>query len=319
MRDELSTAGTITEAGTGPRGGADPRQRLAVIFNPTAGRRRQQRFAAALTRLSAAGAQVRVLPTEARGDAERLAAGVVAAGDADAIVAAGGDGTINEVINGMAGGGLPLGLLPLGTANVLAWELGIGDDLRRAADVITGRARRRIHLGRCNGRCFVMMVGVGLDAHIVAAMPPRLKRALGKLAYALEGLIQIARLKPVRYRVTVDGVAADATAAIVANGRFYAGRYVVADAADLGAPVLQACCFARGGRLAALGYSLALLADRLRRSRDLSVTPGTRIRIDGPAGDPVQGDGDIVAHLPATIELAAETLDVLVPARGPTT
>ena len=330
MRDELSTAGTTAAAGTTQETGTGVagavRQRLAVIFNPTAGRRRRRRFAAALARLSAHGAQVRVLPTEARGDAERLAAAVVAAGDADAIVAAGGDGTINEVINGMAsaqsvagglaGGGLPLGLLPLGTANVLAWELGIGDDLVRAADVIAGRARHRIHLGRCNGRCFVMMVGVGLDARIVAAMPPGLKRALGKLAYGLEGLIQIARLEPVRYRVTVDGTAGDAAAAIVANGRFYAGRYVVADAADLGAPVLHACCFARGGRLAALGYSMALLADRLHRARDLTVAPGTRITIDGPAGDPVQGDGDIIGHLPATVEVAAETLDMLVPAIG---
>ena len=309
MRDEVSAGATGVAVASPPR-------RLAVIFNPTAGRRRRRHFAAALARLSAAGTQVRVLPTEARGDAERLAAAVVAAGDADAVVAAGGDGTINEVINGMvsAGAGVPLGLLPLGTANVLACELGIGDDLAQAADVIAGGNPRRIRLGRCNGRCFVMMVGVGLDAHVVAAMKPRLKHALGKLAYGLEGLVQIARLQPVRYRVTIDGVVADAAAAIIANGRFYAGRYVVAPAADLGAPVLQACHFSRGGRLAALGYSMALLADRLHRAPDLTVTPGTRIEIDGPAGDPVQGDGDVIGHLPARIEVAAETLDVLVPA-----
>jgi diacylglycerol kinase (ATP) len=308
MRDEAAAA-------AGTRADADAaRPRLTVIFNPTAGRRRRRRLDAALAQLSATGAALSVRPTTAPGDAERLAAATVAADNADALVAAGGDGTINEVINGMAGSPLPLGLLPLGTANVLAWELGIGDDLGAAARVIAGRAVRRIHLGRCNGRYFAMMVGVGLDAHVVAGIRPRLKRALGKGAYVLEGLNQIARLKATRYRVTVDGAGFDAGAAIIANGRFYAGRYVVAEAADLGAPVLQACVFARGGRLPALHCSLAMLAHRLHRVRDLTVTPGTRIAIDGPPGDPVQGDGDIVARLPATIELAAATLDVFVPA-----
>ncbi len=161
-----------------------------------------------------------------------------------------------------------------------------------------------------------MMAGVGLDAHIVAAIKPRLKRAIGKLAYVGEGLNQIARLAPARYRVAVDGIAADAAAAIVANGRFYAGRYVVATAADLGAPMLHACLFGRGGRLAAIGYSLALVLGRMARlpEPDLAVRPGTRIEIDGPVGDPIQGDGDIIGRLPATIELGPATLEVFVPA-----
>jgi YegS/Rv2252/BmrU family lipid kinase len=294
-------------------------RRLAVIYNPTAGPRRRRRFAAGLALLSAAGAVARVLATERRGDAERFAAAAASDGSADAIVAAGGDGTINEVINGMAGSGLPLGLMPLGTANVLAAELGIAVNPGAVAGAIAGGAVRRIHLGRCNGRYFVMMAGVGLDAHVVAAIKPRLKRAFGKLAYVAEGLNQIARLAPVRYRVTIDGVAADAATVIVANGRFYGGRYVVAAAADLGLPVLHACLFGRAGRVAALGYSVAMLFDRLQHlpEPDLAVRPGTRILIDGPAGDPIQGDGDVIGRLPAVIELAPSTLDVFVPARSP--
>jgi diacylglycerol kinase (ATP) len=306
MRDEAPARGAIAEGG-----------RLALIVNPTAGRHR--RFAGALARLSAGGATVRLLTTAARGDAERLAAEIAEAGKVDGIVAAGGDGTINEVVNGMAGSGLPLGILPLGTANVLAWELGIGDRLADAAAAISARATRRIHLGRCNGRYFIMMAGVGLDAHIVAAIRPGLKRALGrfglgKLTYVAEGLNQIARLRPARYRVTVDGQTSDVAAAIIANGRFYAGRYVVAPAADLGAPVLQACLFARGGRAQAMRYSLAMLLDRLHRSPDLTIAPGTSIAIDGPVGDPIQADGDIIGRLPAVIELAPTTLELFAPA-----
>jgi YegS/Rv2252/BmrU family lipid kinase len=303
------------DAAAPPRQAAQ-RGRIAMIVNPAAGRHR--RFARALALLSGGGVAVRLLPTGARGDAERLAAEAASSGQADAIVAAGGDGTINEVINGMAGSGLPLGILPLGTANVLAWELGIGDRLADAAAVIAGRATRRIHLGRCNGRYFVMMAGVGVDAHVVAAIRPGLKRALGrvglgKLTYVLEGFNQIARLQPRRYRVTVDGVAADAASAIVANGRFYAGRYVIAPDADLGAPLLQTCLFARSGRLQAVRNSLAMLAHRLHRSPDLTVRPGTAITIDGPPGDPIQADGDIIGRLPAVIDLAPTTLDIFAP------
>ena len=301
MRDDAPVGSLVVAA----------RRRLALIFNPTAGRRRRRRFAAALELLSA-GAAVRVMPTGARGDAERFAAAVAADGSADAIVAAGGDGTINEVVNGMAGSGLPLGIVPLGTANVLAWELGIGDRAASAAGAILGGRTRAIHLGRCNGRYFTMMAGVGLDAQIVAAIRPPLKRAFGKLAYVHEGLVQIAKLKPTRYRVVVDGVAADAATVIVCNGRYYAGRYVIAQAADLGRPELHACLFGRGGRLPAMRYSLAMLLDRLSTSPDLVIQPGTRIAIDGPAGAPVQGDGDVIGHLPAAIELASTTLDMFV-------
>ncbi len=158
-----------------------------------------------------------------------------------------------------------------------------------------------------------MMAGVGLDARVVAAIRPRLKRVLGKLAYVHEGLNQIARLGDDRYRVSVDGIEADAASVIIANGRYYAGRYVVAQAADLGEPVLQACLFQRGGRVQAMRYSMAMLLDRLHRLPDLVVRPGTRITIDGPAGEPIQADGDIIARLPAEIELAAPTLDILMP------
>jgi len=310
MRDELLAA----------PGGTGQRLQIALVVNPTAGQHR--RFAPALARLTASGVTVKVLATRARGDAERLAADAAAAGKVDAIVAAGGDGTINEVINGMAGSGLPLGIVPLGTANVLAWELGIGDRPADAAAVIAARATRRIHLGRCNGRYFVMMAGVGLDAHIVAGIRPGLKRALGrvrlgKLTYMLEGLYQIARLKPTRYRITVDGEASvEAAAAIVANGRFYAGRYTIAPKADLGAPSLEACLFGRGGRLAAMRYSTVMLMDRLSTLSDLTIRPASRIEIDGPAGDPIQADGDVIGRLPAAIALAPTTLDVFAPPRA---
>ena len=154
-------------------------RRLLVIRNPAAGSR-GGRFAATLDRLTGLGCRIEVRETGARGDAERFAQ---EPGDRDLVVAAGGDGTINEVANGLVAGasGLPLAILPLGTANVLAGEIGLGLDPGAVARTIARGAPRRISLGRVTGaqaggggaaRLFFQMAGVGFDAHAVAGVNP---------------------------------------------------------------------------------------------------------------------------------------------------
>src|SRR5436305_506711 len=114
------------------------------------------------------------------------------------------------------------------------------------------------------------------------------RRRRRRFAVALERLSAgaVMRVMPTQARGDAERVAAHAASVIVANGRYYAGRYVVAGAADLGRPELHVCLFGRGGRLNAMRYSLAMLVDRLQRLPDLVVQPGARITIDGPAGEP---------------------------------
>nr|WP_211113788.1 diacylglycerol kinase family protein [Azospirillum picis] len=292
-----------------------------VIHNPTAGGRRGRRLRAVTARLEQAGLAVTIRPTGRRGDAESFAR-AVQPGEFDAVVAAGGDGTINEVINGLAvhaaaGRPMPLGIVPMGTANVLAAELGLPMAAEGIAAVLADGRQRDIWPALANGRVFSMMAGAGLDARVVERVDPRVKRVIGTGAYVAETLVQLATRPDHRYHVSIDGGPAEEVASvIVAKGHFYGGRFICAPDARLAEPLLHVCLFPRGGRLAALRYVWGVTAGRLARFPDYRVVTATRVRIEGPAGeglfaDAVQGDGDVLARLPVEIALAGWRLPVL--------
>ncbi|MDR3515889.1 MAG: diacylglycerol kinase family lipid kinase [Azospirillaceae bacterium] len=296
-------------------GGVSAR-RLLIIFNPTAGLRRRRLLARTVAALATHGIAPVIRETQARGDAERFAAAAAAEGF-DAVVAAGGDGTINEVINGLVshpGRCLPLGIVPLGTANVLAHELCLPRDPVALAALLAGTPPRTIHVGRVNDRHFSMMVGVGLDALVVEHLKPRLKRWLGKGAYVIETAIQLLRLRPVRYRVVIDGRVEEAAAVVVAKGHFYGGRFVCAPEASLGDPLLHVCLFRGAGRLAALRYTVGVVLGLIGRMPDYAIVKASRVRIDAVAGGSIQADGDTITHLPLDISVAPRPLFVLAPA-----
>jgi diacylglycerol kinase family enzyme len=204
-------------------------------------------------------------------------------------------------------------LVPLGTANVLAAEIGLATSPAVVARTIAQGASERAYVGLANGRCFTAMAGVGFDAHVVANVDLGLKRRIGKGAYVLESLRQLFRFRFPRYRVTVDGRAFEAASVIVAKGHYYAGRYVCAPEARLDRPELHVCLFQRGGRWNAIRYAVALALGRLPKLPDFRIVRGSTVTIDGPPGEPVQGDGDIIAQLPARIEIAPRPLHLIVP------
>ena len=280
-----------------------PGGRCLVIFNPTAGRRRRRRLDAALAVLRARGVVVRLAETAGPGDPETMARDVE--DDISMVVAAGGDGTIKGAVDGlmaraMAGRMVPtLGVLPLGTANVLAGELGLPADAADAAEVLADRVTADIHLGYADGRCFLIMAGVGFDASVVARIRPAMKRLLGKAAYVVEALRELARPQDCRFRVSVAGETFETAAVVLANGHFYGGRFVLAPDASLTAPELQVCLFLRSGRWAILRYFVAIalgLPGRwggathvaaaalglLPRPEDYRVVPATEVTITGP-------------------------------------
>jgi diacylglycerol kinase (ATP) len=300
--------------------GAESPPRLLVIANPYAGSRPPARTEAALApmlrRLEAAGCAIELRWTGRRGDAEdfaRQAALQAAAGAApwDLLAVAGGDGTINEVVNGLAAAGqgwpLPLAVLPFGTANVLAAEIGLASRADAVTTVLRGRPQAA-HVGVANGRCFTMMAGAGFDAHVVHGVDPAWKRRLGKGAYGLEMLRQLVRYPFARYRVIVDGTTHDAASVVIAKGRYYGGRFICAPQARLGDPGFQVCLFESGGRRAAVTYALALGSGRLSRRADYRILPATSLRIEGPESDPVQGDGEVLTRLPVDITLAPQPM-----------
>jgi YegS/Rv2252/BmrU family lipid kinase len=291
---------------------------LLVIFNPTAGGRRRRRLDAALAALEHRGWDCELLETQARGDAEALAYSASSESKATRLLVAGGDGTINEAVNGAlkAGARLPFGIIPLGTANVLAAELGMLD-MGEAVDAAAAGVMRTIWPGVANGRNFVMMAGAGFDAHVVANVDSALKKKIGKLAYVATMIRLAFRFPFPLYRVRIDGMWHEAGSVVVSKGHFYGGRFVLAPQARLDKPEFQVCLFTRSGRWNLIRYALALPLGLLTKLKDIKLIAAREVLIEGPENDPVQGDGDVIAHLPVTIRLAEQPLTVMVPpARG---
>jgi len=301
---------------------ARPRRRLLVIFNPAAGRSPRARLWAIVDRLERLGCEVSVRETAARGDAEALARAADSA-ELDAVAAAGGDGTINEVVNGLAASSLPLGVLPLGTGNVLANEIALPRDSGDLAAALATAQARPIWPGEivaANGasRQFVMMAGIGFDAAVVSRLDERLKRRIGKLAFVLAIVEELVFYRPRRYRVRCDGTEHEAASLVVAKGHFYGGRFVLAPLARLDEPMLHLVLFKRAGRLAALRYLAAMALGVAHRLSDVAIVGGKSIVVtamDDSEPAPVEADGDIVASLPVTIRVAERPLRLLRPAR----
>lgn len=291
--------------------------RLAVIYNPAAGLRQRRTYTGIVEQLKLDGCEVLEMPTRHAGHGEEIARQLTP-DVCDWVVAAGGDGTVNEVANGLlanASGGrtLPLALLPLGTANVLARELGVLRGKRATAECIRGGQPRAVAVGRANGRHFLLMAGVGFDAHVVAGLSLPLKRRVGKLAYVAETCRQLFVYRFPGFRLDIDGREYRACSAIVANAHYYGGRFVVAPDALLEAPSLQVCLFTHGGRLHAMKYAAALVLGLLPRLPDVRHLEARHIQVIGPEEDPVQGDGDILAALPCNIVVLPDALNLIFP------
>ncbi len=296
-------------------GTAGRSRRILVIFNPTAGWFNLRKIDRLVERVRDFGCEVVLHRTTARGDAEAVAGSGEARGF-DVVVAAGGDGTINEVLNGLGAqpaGGPFLGVVPLGTANVFANEIGIGRNLADCARVIATSPAVSLYHGRVNGRRFVQMAGIGFDARVVADVTPRLKRGLGRFAYVFLTLRGLFRYRLPRFAIEIDGVAYEASSVVIAKGHFYGGRFSCTPEARPDDPCLHICLFEQGGSWNVLRYSFGLLCGRLAHYPDVRIVTGRRIHVEGLTGEPVQADGDIVASLPVDAELVPAALGVIVP------
>jgi len=314
---------------------ARPR-RVLVIHNPVAGRRRRKRFWAALDLLERDGNEVSLNLTEAPGHATEFARRI-RPGKADLVVAAGGDGTVNEVVNGLVAAGrpapLPLALLPLGTSNVLAAEIGLAPSPAAVARTIREGATARVSLGhiaaegphQASGRYFILMAGAGLDARAVAGVDARLKRRFAQGAYVWSGLREVLGPKRRRYAVEVDGARHEAAWVVVAKASRYGGPFVMAARARLDRPQFEVCLFAEAGPWPLARYGSALALGRLAGTPGFASVMGRRVRIaaapgggdTGPAAEPLQADGDDMARLPVVIEAVPDALDLVVPRDGP--
>ncbi|WP_158747140.1 diacylglycerol kinase family protein [Acidisphaera sp. L21] len=288
---------------------------MIVIFNPTAGRRRAHALWRVLDVLSANGMRLELAETQHAGHATELARDAVRSG-AKLIVAAGGDGTIAEVANGMAGGSARLGVIPLGTANVLAHELRLPFAPQAVAAALAFGRTCMLWPGVATlpgeTRLFVQMLGVGLDAQVVHGMSAPLKRLLGKGAYVAQTVREMSRYRYPKLRIRLDGEEMDAASVIVSKGRLYAGRFTLAPHANACLPGFSVAVFERYGTMAAMMYGAALPLNLLPRMPGLRIESVSAVEILGDGGQYAQADGDPAGATPISIRNAASPIEVVV-------
>ncbi|MBM3513366.1 MAG: diacylglycerol kinase family lipid kinase [Alphaproteobacteria bacterium] len=287
------------------------RRRILVVSNPAAGPWRRRRLAAVLEALHPL-ATVTLAETRAAGHATEIAREADPA-KFDVIAAAGGDGTVNEIINGLVGKSIAVGVIPLGTANVLSIEIGLGTNPARVARALADGPIRPVRVGRVNGRRFIMMAGPGYDADVVASVSSNLKRRLGPLAYVVKAFGRAFDRTAPALDIEIDGTKYRAASVVVSNGRFYGGPFVAAPKAGLDREEFQIVLMKTPGPMAVAKYGLALVAGQLPGLRDVEVIAGKRVVIKGRDGQAVQADGDIVAHLPAEITVDPEPVSLVWP------
>lgn len=286
---------------------------VILIYNPFARRAADREIVRAETFLEKKGFAVEVLRTERGGHACHLATEAVTVAPS-LIVAAGGDGTVNEVMNGVVGTEIPLAVLPMGTTNVLAKELAIPEDLYGALEAAITRKPRRVSLGKVETggkispatRYFCLMAGIGLDGKTVHDVNASLKKLAGKAAYILSGLENIVKYSPERLSIIVDGRDYSGYSAVVGKAARYGGNFKVTPDADLLDPFIYACIFEGGRRRDLLRYSLGVIRGSHLRYRDVVYIKATEIEVRGTAH--MQVDGDYLGLTPARISVAKDAL-----------
>ncbi len=288
---------------------------MVVVFNPAAGRRRAALLWRVLDVLMANGVRLDLAETAKPGHAEELAR-IAAQCGARLVVAAGGDGTIAEVANGLIGSSARLGVIPLGTANVLAQELDLSFAPRAVAAALAfGRTRKLwpgVALGADRSRLFVQMLGAGFDAHVVHHLSPALKRAFGRTADVLQTLREMARYRFHPLRLRIDGVETEAASVIVSKGRLYGGRYLLAPDAVPGEMGFSVSLFDRAGVLPALMYGAALPLNLLPRTPGMRRIRASVVELVDSGSVWAQSDGDAAGSGPLSIRDAAAPIDVVV-------
>ncbi len=308
-------------------------KKLSIIANPAARKSSLKKVKLASELLGRAGWDVELMWTQEAGHATRLAK-QAADGGAYLVVAAGGDGTFNEVMNGLTSGnevmngltagnevmngpaarGPAMALLPLGTTNVLAKELKVPEDARGAVQRILEGRVREIYLGSMSfpdgrRRRFFLMAGMGFDAEAVYQVNRRLKKLYGKAGYLTSGLKLLKSWAPEPKSVLIDGRQYFFSSLIVCNGARYGGYPKMAPDANVEDGWLYAVVMSGRKRLAVLKYALGVVTGRHTSFKDVAYLKCRSVQVQDTAR--IQADGDYIGESPVLIETAKEKLKLV--------
>ena len=280
---------------------------ILVILNPAA---RSERAGRTWKKIeSFPDAKVKL--TKAPGDARAFAAWGVEQGFGT-IVAAGGDGTINEVVNGLAGANVKLGVLPVGTMNVFSHELGVPADLAQAWKIVLAGHTRKIDLARANQQYFVQLAGVGLDAQVVKETTWTSKKTFGPLSYLISAA-QIASREPPRLIVESEERRRAGSFVLIGNGRYYGAPIEVFDSARIDDGKLDVLIFKNLGYLDIARYLAGIVMGTHTHLDDVEYFQTRKLLVRSTSDVPVEVDGELAGQLPFTFRISSRKLRVIVP------
>ena len=281
-----------------------------VILNPAARSERANRWRA---RVESLAEGCTVCTTTAPGEAEILARHAVQEGF-EKIIAAGGDGTIHEVVNGLANSTATLGLLPIGTVNVFAMELGLpSNNLDLCWDIIQGDHTRLVDLPSANEKYFVQLAGVGLDAQVVKETSARLKRNFGPLSYLISAAQVASRRPPRLFIESEDTSVEEGSFVLVGNGRRYGGPFPFFKQAVIDDGLLDVVIFKQLGYLEIIKYLQDVFFSSEIRLPEVEYFQTRALRVTSEQPVPVELDGELVGNCPVEFQMRERALRVLAP------
>ncbi len=282
--------------------------KIAIIYNPNAGSAKIKKLLKIKERLSLKSS-VTIYDTQKPGDATSIAKRECK--NFDIIVAAGGDGTINEVINGIDVN-TKLGIIPLGTANILAIEAGIKNDVKSICKLIEKGNTKKIYISNINDKKFFLMAGIGYDGDIVHKMKPSLKKIFGKAMFGFLGLLEFFKLKKYNIKVETESETAFGNWVLVTNSKHYAGPYKITKSTSIFNDSIVCYVFNDLSRLGFLYYIfLIIFYGDLSRSKKVTKIISKNIKISSKEKINVQCDGEKYGNLPIEINFSSEVVNLL--------
>jgi len=295
--------------------------RMKLIINPLSGRKKVEAYLPRIREILGRGNILSLSMTKEKDSAFHEARKVTREGY-DIIVVCGGDGTLNEVINGVisSGNSLPIGFVPCGTSNIYALSAGIPLDPIEASKIVIKVHMRKIDLGKVgsgiSARYFVSMAGIGYDASVIRALKPGLVNTIGGVpAHIVTGICQLIKHKQTELSIKLDGSPYRGFQAIICNGAFYGVSSIIAPEADMADGYLDVILFKNGKRRDILRYVFAILIGGHLNFKDVEYKKAKKIEIEAPEEVWIQVDGESMGSLPQRFEVYPQAIQMILPER----
>lgn len=231
----------------------------------------------------------------------------------DIIIAAGGDGTINEVINGIIGGKASLAIIPLGTANVLAKQFDIPDNIEQACKLILSKKPKKVDIGIANNRYFLLCCGIGFDAKVIHDINIKLKQKTGKLLFYLNMIKNLFTYNLPKLRIIIDNKVTNGYTAVVLNSKYYGGKYILSEKTKINDGLLEILVIGKNSPLPIIQVIFsAFIFGKVLDFDDINIYQGKNIKIQSLNKKAyAHTDAELIGTTPVKIKVLHNKLKVI--------